>query len=171
MRAMLFLNVVMYHCGGLLAPASACCESVNTSNHSKASAASARPSKKSKIACSVSTKGLFHVWLMNHVAGPTCCAVVACAASSCVTLQRRRDVRGRRNIFSNCDVVSRPKEAPNSACIHRRYSSETPYTNECEQKQDTAAAAIRFTSMEKPSPATAAAGASCNALMQLSHTA
>jgi hypothetical protein len=42
---MLLLNVVMYHCGGLLGPASACCESTNTSIQSTALDASSRPSK------------------------------------------------------------------------------------------------------------------------------
>jgi hypothetical protein len=47
--------------------------------------------------------------------------VAACAASSSATLLRRRDVEGRRYIFSNCDVVRRPSDAPNCSCIHHKY--------------------------------------------------
>jgi hypothetical protein len=68
---MLLLNVVMYHCGVLHAPSLACCESTKTSNQSLASAASVRPSKNEKNESSVSGNALFHVWLTNHVAGPT----------------------------------------------------------------------------------------------------
>ena len=71
MRAMLLLNVFMYHSGVLLRPSTTCCESTNTSNHSTACAASARPSKKCKMASTVSGNGLLQVWLMNQFAGPT----------------------------------------------------------------------------------------------------
>ena len=94
MRAMQLLNVVMYQLDGLLGPAIACCPSTNTSNHTFALAASCRPSKKSKMASSVSTNVLPHVWLMNHVASPTHSLLSACSMSSLATLPRLSDVRG-----------------------------------------------------------------------------
>jgi hypothetical protein len=57
-------------------------------------AASARPSKKAKHESSVSGNALFHVWLTDHVAGPTGCAAAAPAASASTTLQHRRHVLG-----------------------------------------------------------------------------
>ena len=125
--AMLLLNVLMYHCGVLLGPSAACCESTKTSNQSMASAASARPSKKIKIASSVCENGLLHTWLMNHVAGPTYLAVAASAASASITLQRSRDDLGRKYIFSNCDVVTWLCHAsPNSVFSHLKYSNDMP---------------------------------------------
>ena len=126
MRMMLFLNVDMNHCVDLLGPAQACCESTKMSNQSFAVPASSRPSKNFNIASSVSAKGLLHVWLTNQVAGPTFCAVALLAHSSSATLQRCRDVRGRKYIFSNCEVVMRPSDGPNSSCSNRKYSSEMP---------------------------------------------
>ena len=121
MLAMLLLKEDMYHEGGLQGLAAlTCCESTKTSIHSIASAASLRPSKKIKIASSVLAKDVLHVWLMNHVAAPTRCAVAACDDSSSMTLQRRRAVRGRRYIFSNCDVVRRWSEGPNSTLSQRK---------------------------------------------------
>jgi len=94
MRWMLLLNVDMYQLDGLLGPAIACCPSTITSNQTLALAASLRPSKNSEMASSVSTNGLPHVWLMNHVASPTCCLVSPCIMSSLATLPRLRAVRG-----------------------------------------------------------------------------
>jgi len=72
MRAMLLLNVVMYHCGVLHAPSLACCESTKTSNQSLAySRALPAPRKTQTLQSSVSGNALLHVWLTNHVAGPT----------------------------------------------------------------------------------------------------
>ena len=71
MRAMLSLKMLIHHDDGLLGPALTCCDVTNTSNHTLALAASARPSKNSNTASRVSANELLHVWLMNHVAGAT----------------------------------------------------------------------------------------------------
>ena len=98
MRAMLSLKVLIHHDDGLLGPVLPCCDVTITSNHTLALAASARPSKNSSTASSVSANALLHVWLINHVASPTCCAVSPFAISCSVTPQRLRDVNGRTYI-------------------------------------------------------------------------
>ncbi len=98
MRAMLLLNVVIHHVDGLLGPALACCDVTITSSHTLALAASSRPSKNNSTASSVSANALLHVWLMNHVASPTCCAVSPRDVSRCVRLSRLRHVYGRTYI-------------------------------------------------------------------------
>jgi hypothetical protein len=98
MRAMPSLNVLIHHVNGLLGPALACCDVTITSSHTLAPAASSRPSKNSSTASSVSANALLHVWLMNHVASPTCCAVSPRPISCCVTLPRSRHVYGRTYI-------------------------------------------------------------------------
>ncbi len=57
------------------APVHPCCDVTITSIQTLALAASSRPSKNSSTASSVSANALLHVWLMNQVASPTCCAV------------------------------------------------------------------------------------------------
>ena len=97
MRAMLSLKVLIHHDDGLLGPALPCCDVTITSNHTLALAASARPSKNSSTASSVSANALLHTWLMNHVASPTC-FVSPFAISCSVTLPRLRHVNGRTYI-------------------------------------------------------------------------
>ncbi len=98
MRAMLSLKVLIHHDDGLLGPALPCCDVTITSNHTLAFAASLRPSKNSSTASSVSANALLHVWLINHVASPTCCAFSPRASSCSVTLPRLRHVNGRTYI-------------------------------------------------------------------------
>ena len=98
MRAMLSLKVLIHHDDGLLGPVLPCCDVTITSNHTLALAASARPSKNSSTASSVSANSLLHVWLMNQVASPTCLAVSPFAISCSATLQRLCDVNGRTYI-------------------------------------------------------------------------
>ncbi len=95
MRAMLLLNVLIHHHDGLLGPALTCCDVTITSSHTLALAASSRPSKNSSKASSVSANALLHVWLMNHVASPTCCAASPRDISRSVTLLRLHHVNGR----------------------------------------------------------------------------
>ena len=71
MRAMLLLNVPIHHDDGFDGPALACCGVTRKSSQRKADAAPSRPSKKCKIASSVSGNALFHTLLMNQFAGPT----------------------------------------------------------------------------------------------------
>ena len=94
MRAMLSLNVFIQNDDGLLGPAVACCEVTRTSNQSTALQVSGRPSKNNRIASSVSTNALLHVWLTNHEAGATCCAVSTRAISRSLKLQRFSHVKG-----------------------------------------------------------------------------
>ena len=126
MRAMLLLNVPIHHDGGLLGPALKCCDVTITSSHTLALPASSRPSKNSSTASSVSANALLHVWLMNHVASPTCCAASPRATSRSVTLPRLHHVNGRTYSWQNADVVMRPSDQPTVDRSHDRYRTATP---------------------------------------------
>ena len=146
MRAMLLLNVPIHHDDGLLGPALACCDVTITSNQTLELAASSRPSKNSSTASSVSANALLHVWLMNHVASPTCCAASPRATSRSVTLPRLHHVNGRTYSWQNSDVVMRPSDQPTVDRSHDRYGTATPcnQTRHSSHKQCSSAAHLRL---------------------------
>ena len=146
MRAMLLLNVPIHHDGGLLGPALECCDVTITSSHTLALPASSRPSKNSSTASSVSANALLHVWLMNHVASPTCCAASPRATSRSVTLPRLHHVNGRTYSWQNSDVVMRPSDQPTVDRSHDRYRTATPckQTRHSSHKQCSSAAHLRL---------------------------
>jgi hypothetical protein len=139
---MLLLNVLIHHDGGLLGPALKCCDVTSTSNHTLAVSASSHPSKNSGTASSVSANALLHVWLMNHVASPTCCAASPCANSRSITLPWLHHVNGRTYSWQNCDVDMRPSDQPTVDRSHDRYRTATP----CNQTRHSSCKQMRLCS-------------------------